>query len=301
MAGEVGGKPLQAPESRTPEIMTSKYHDFQHGHFEGSGSGLQWGISDFRRPAPVVRILLIVNAAVFLLQLIFRRFLGIDLVPIFGLSAQAAIGRFWIWQFVTSMFLHSPQGIFHILFNMLMLWVFGRDVEARLGSRRFLLLYFGSGLVASLCFTIVGILGLQFAPMVGASGAVMGVMVAFAMIYPEALLLAFLMIPIRAKHLVLFLIAIDLLYFVFMTGDSNIAHSAHLGGALFGFLFIRYESRVEQYVRGLEIREKKKAIEEERRVRQRVDHLLDKISKDGIHTLSGKERKFLRDASKKFK
>ena len=204
--------------------------------YGGAGYGGATPFGGAGATPPVVRGLLILNVVVFLLQLIVGKFTSFDYMKYFALNSEYAIGRLWIWQFFTSIFLHSPTGIFHILFNMLMLWMFGREVEARLGSKRFLQFYLGAGAFASLCFAIVAVLGAKFALAVGASGAIFGVMVLFAYLYPEATLLAFFVIPVKAKHLVMFLIAMDLVYFVFMSDSSQVAHSAHLGGALFGFL-----------------------------------------------------------------
>jgi len=275
-------------------------YDFQGGSFRDSGyySDHPFAASQFGRTPPVVRWLILINALVFLVQLIVREFTSFDFTRYFGLSSDLAIGRFWVWQFFTSMFLHSTSGVFHILFNMFALWIFGREVERRFGSRRFLLFYPLAGIFAGLCFVIVGILGASFELAVGASGAIMGVMVVFACLYPDATLLAFLLVPVKAKHLILFLIAIDLIYFVFMADSSQVAHSAHLGGALFGFLYFRYEPRLRAYLQSLEEREARRARQNEREVREKVDRLLDKIAAG--ESITPKERKFLGEASKKY-
>ena len=266
--------------------------------YGGAGYGGATPFGGAGATPPVVRGLLILNVVVFLLQLIVGKFTSFDYMKYFALNSEYAIGRLWIWQFFTSIFLHSPTGIFHILFNMLMLWMFGREVEARLGSKRFLQFYLGAGAFASLCFAIVAVLGAKFALAVGASGAIFGVMVLFAYLYPEATLLAFFVIPVKAKHLVMFLIAMDLVYFVFMSDSSQVAHSAHLGGALFGFLYWRYEPRFRLFMQNLEARERRKAQEGERDARARVDRLLDKIQAG--ESITPKERKFLDEASKKY-
>ena len=150
------------------------------------------------------------------------------------------------YQIVTHMFMHADLG--HLAFNMLTLFFLGTWVERVWGTRRFVFFYLFSGLGAALTHLLfmyyeVNYLGVTSAiniPVLGASGAVYGVLVAFAVLFPNhRLMLLFPPIPIKAKYLALGLIAIDLFSGLSNTG-SNIAHFAHLGGALFGYLLIRY-------------------------------------------------------------
>ena len=150
------------------------------------------------------------------------------------------------YQIVTHMFMHADLG--HLAFNMLTLFFLGTWVERVWGTKRFVFFYLFSGLGAALTHLLfmyyeVNYLGVTSAiniPVLGASGAVYGVLVAFAVLFPNhRLMLLFPPIPIKAKYLALGLIAIDLFSGLSNTG-SNIAHFAHLGGALFGYLLIRY-------------------------------------------------------------
>lgn len=262
------------------------------------GGGFSFGAPGGGGTPPGVKGLVIANIVVYFLQLVLGRFTTFDYGYYFALNTELAIDRFWVWQFVTSMFLHHPERLFHVIFNMFALWMFGREVEARLGTRRFLVFYFLAGMFAALCFAVVGVLGARFALMVGASGAVMGVLVLFAIYFPEATLLAFFVIPVKAKHLVMFVIVIDLVYFVFLSDSSQVAHSAHLGGALFGWLYHRYHGRVEQYLASVDAKEQRRAKENERDVRAEVDRLLDKIAAG--ESITPKERRFLGKASRKY-
>lgn len=205
---------------------------------------------------PVVKNLLIINGLVFLAQLVFRMqasgSLGIieewfALWPL-GLPREESLpdgfGRFWPWQIVTTAFLHGD--FFHLLFNMFGLWMFGGVVEQTLGSRRFLTLYAVCVLGASLLqlgvvsYPVMTDVPGSYFPTVGASGGVLGVLAAFAVLYPnQPIFLLFLPIPIPAKWFVLGYAAIDL-FGGFGFSNSNIAHFAHLGGMLAGFLMIQY-------------------------------------------------------------
>ena len=187
-----------------------------------------------------------------------KHLLIINILMYFGTVAFMGDNRFLLamyypssdffkpYQIVSHMFMHADLG--HLAFNMLTLFFLGTWVERVWGMRRFLFFYLFAGLGAALTHLIfmyyeVNYLGATSAiniPVLGASGAVYGVLVAFAVLFPNhRLMLLFPPIPIKAKYLALGLIAIDLFSGLSNTG-SNIAHFAHLGGALFGYLLIRY-------------------------------------------------------------
>lgn len=209
---------------------------------------------------PITKNLLIINVLVYLAQLVFERY-GVDLTNLFGLHFILA-SDFKIWQLVTYMFLHG--GIFHLFFNMFSLWMFGRIIEQVFGPKRFLLFYFvcgvGAGLMQELFqFGQYGVQGLAAYEMVsidgylmpkdmylnlwttiGASGACYGVLLAFGMTFPnERIMLLIPPIPLKAKYFVIGYAAIEL-FSAFSSGGGNIAHFAHLGGMLFGWLLILY-------------------------------------------------------------
>ena len=156
------------------------------------------------------------------------------------------------WQIITHMFMHAPLegggGIMHILFNMLTLWSFGPVLEQVLKEKKFLILYFLSGIGAYLLniawnyFEItqgVNIAIIENTPMMGASGAIFGVVAAFATLFPDAkLMFMFIPFPIKAKILLPITIVVSL-YLGFSGNMSGIAHFAHIGGALVGFLLAR--------------------------------------------------------------
>ena len=190
----------------------------------------------------VTRNLLYVNIIMYVATLINEDFMVGTFAMFFPTSPY-----FRWWQPLTHMFMHG--GFWHIFFNMYTLVMFGMVVERVLGTRKYLIFYFVTGLGAAALHTGVQWLeltymgagaGILYTPMVGASGAIFGVLVAFAMLYPEArLTLIFPPVTLDAKWWVLIFIGIDLVTGI--TGTAmGIAHFAHLGGALFGWLLIRY-------------------------------------------------------------
>jgi membrane associated rhomboid family serine protease len=185
---------------------------------------------------PGVKWLLIVNTVIFVLTYLCPVQLQRQIVLVLALSAEAAVRNLFVWQLVTYMFLHA--GIGHVLFNMLTLWFFGTQLERDWGTRRFLKYYFYCGIAAGVCVLVVNILlGYWGTVTLGASGAIFGVLVAFAVMYPDQLVLMYFLFPIKAKYLVMIYVAIELLFtFGPNTGVSTIAH---LGGAGFGFVYLK--------------------------------------------------------------
>jgi membrane associated rhomboid family serine protease len=140
----------------------------------------------------------------------------------------------FLWQVVTYMFLHG--GFFHILLNMFALWMFGSDLERVWGTRRFIIYYFFTGIGAGLMTVLLTPHG--SVPTIGASGAVYGILLAYALLFPERRVLLYFLIPIPVRIFVLMFGGIELLNAITQPGDS-IAHVAHLGGLAFGWIFMR--------------------------------------------------------------
>ena len=213
------------------------------------------------RNIPIVtKNLLIINILVFIATYVVRG-LNIDLNDILGLHFFLA-SDFRIWQFFTYMFMHG--GFTHILMNMFMLWMFGMVVENVWGPRKFLFYYIVCGVGAGLCqelaqygtYLVEGLanfesvkIGTTVLPMdvylnmmntVGASGAIYGVLLAFGMLFPEERMFIIpIPIPIKAKWIVMGSIVVEL-FSAIGTSNDGVAHLAHLGGMLFGFILIRY-------------------------------------------------------------
>lgn len=245
---------------------------------------------------PAVKKLIIVTVAVFFFQAI-AGLSGLSLVGLFGLVPAFVSKKLMIWQLFTYMFLHG--GPYHLLFNMLALWMFGGDVEAEWGSKKFLFYYFYTGVGAALLTLIVS--PSSYVATIGASGAIYGLLVAFAMLFPNRQILVFFLFPMKAKHFVIIFGVIEFYFTMSYVGDG-VARFAHLGGMLFGYIFIKNESALREYWRRLlhQRREMsiRKSIEREMRrqdyIKREIDPILDKISKFGMGSLSRRERRILK-------
>jgi len=185
---------------------------------------------------PAVRALIILNVAGYLLPLVVPALsLWLGLVP------ALVVERWWIWQPVSYMFLHG--GLFHLLFNMLALWMFGVDLERSWGTRFFARFYFVAGIGAALTTLLMSLLPFGFAESlyasvtVGASGAIYGLLVAFAMMYPHRPIYLYMLFPIPARIFVLIIGAISFFSSITETG-GGVAHAAHLGGLVAGYLYL---------------------------------------------------------------
>lgn len=193
----------------------------------------------------VTKNLIILNAVVFL-----ATSLNGGLLPILGLYSIFD-ERFHPYQLVTHLFTHA--NLMHIFFNMFTLYMFGRVLENVLGPKRFAMLYFATGLGAVLLNVFLDFLQLQgiinfntdvnFSFSIGASGAVYGIMVAFAMLFPNTELLIYFIVPLKAKVFIPLLILAEIYMEVSRSPGDNVGHAAHLGGALIGFIVIKIWSK----------------------------------------------------------
>lgn len=214
---------------------------------------------------------------------------------LFWLYPPDAIGKFWIWQLVTYIFLHSLTDPWHLIFNMLVLWMFGSEVEKIMGTRRFVSLYFSAGIFAGICCCIFT----PDSPILGASGAIFAIEVAFAMYFPNSILI-FYFFPIKAKYLVMLFAAFTIINCI-VPKSGNVAYFAHLGGLLYGFLYVKYSYRVNEFFRTWMIQRQNNEIEQKEHLQQRVDKILEKVHREGMASLTRKERAFLNNASKLYR
>ncbi|MDR2618540.1 MAG: rhomboid family intramembrane serine protease [Treponema sp.] len=195
-------------------------------------------MSFLRRPFPyrqynAVLVLIGINILVYLGELFLRR---LDLTFYLSMIPIAA-ARGWIWQFATYMFVHDPRSLSHILFNMLALFIFGSRVEARIGSLEFLLYYFLTGILAGVfSFLVYWFSGSPTVFLMGASGAIFAVQLAYAVLFPEAVLFLWGILPLKAPVMVLGFTVVEIVLMV--TGlAGNVAHFTHLAGFAFGWLY----------------------------------------------------------------
>lgn len=211
-----------------------------------------------------------------------------------------------VWQVLTYGFVHDLGGFGHILFNSLTLFFFGAMLERSLGSNRFLVCYFGALLAGGVLHVLLTLTGLFGGVVVGASGAIMGVVVAAAVLFPRAQVL-FIFVPLPLWVMAGVLVAIDLMSFTRM--GSGVAHDVHLAGALFGFLYIKrgwYHRETPNFAdMPAELAAKRAERKEAKAADQRkadeacLDQLLERINRDGLNSLSDAEKAFLNKMSKR--
>ena len=184
---------------------------------------------------PAVKHLLIINILCYLAYYVLASRHIIDLNMVCGIWSLQT-GNFHLWQPLTYMFMHGSFD--HLFFNMFSLWMFGTTLENYWGTRRFLFYYLVCGIGAGLLNMLVPGVHLS----VGASGAVYALLLAFGMLFPNEYIYLYFLVPIKTKWFIIGMIAIEILEGVFRSNDG-IAHFAHLGGMLIGFLLILYWRR----------------------------------------------------------
>lgn len=255
--------------------------------------------------------LIIVNVVVFILNSILAgssRGTSFSPEALGNLNIGQAVEGFQVWRFVTYQFLHGD--FFHILFNMLILYFFGRYVEGHLGSKRFLAFYLICGCFAGLVFVVLGYVpGLlhvsKDTKLVGASGSVFGVLIAYAAMAPNQVVNLWGVIPMTMRTLAYGLLGIAVFSIVVGSGNAG-GEAAHLGGAVMGFILIHnakwlgFADRVNvNAVKPSVLKNKAKQSAWNKKLKSRedqereVDRILAKVNAKGLHSLSSKEKKIL--------
>jgi membrane associated rhomboid family serine protease len=190
------------------------------------------------RITPGVKYLLFVCVAVFLLQSIATR----HILLYFGLIPFLVWKKYFLWQLVTYIFLHGS--LFHLIFNLFALWMFGCQLERQWGTKNFLKYFFVTGIGAGISYALVR--PDQLGPVIGASGAIYGILLAYGMIFPNKMIYVWFLFPIRAKYFVIIFGVIELYASIAGTG-GGIAHIAHLGGMVFGYIYINYARILKRF------------------------------------------------------
>jgi len=200
--------------------------------------------------SPIVKALIIINGAVWFSLVIFLQGLFLEKNYVFyflGLVPSQIFDSFWLWQLVTYMFVHSDR-VFHLLFNMFALWMFGSELEKFWGSKFFLSYYLicgvGVGLIYILCLKLIPLfypLNPLYAsvPMVGASGAIFGILFAYGLIFSERIILFMFLFPMKALHFTLLIGMIEFVNLINNGMGSSVSHLSHLSGFVVGFLFLQ--------------------------------------------------------------
>ncbi|MDR3609326.1 MAG: rhomboid family intramembrane serine protease [Ignavibacteriaceae bacterium] len=295
-------------------------------YYKPSGFG---GFSFF---PPVIKNLLIINGVVFIITLLMEQLIFNGMPGTYIVNKWLALNpigegyNFQVWQLVTYQFIHA--NFTHILFNMFGLWMFGMEIENIWGSRKFLYFYLLCGVVAGLFnLFLTPLLGAPPAVTVGASGAIYGVLVAFGLFFPNRYIFLYFFIPVKAKYLIGFFVILE---FFMVNSGGNVAHLAHLGGAITGLIYILLDSKSDIALKGMFRRnafrqntqinpfgkmpnpfKKKPDVDEadyydlengtKNITQAEIDEILDKISRSGYQNLTDHEKKILFEASKKMK
>jgi membrane associated rhomboid family serine protease len=289
--------------------MGLENRDYLRDDFEGGPGGLS-----FSGSSAIVKVIA-ATVAVFILQVLFTRAAGGSAVTQWlRLTADDLFLRGQIWRLLTYAFCHDPQNLFHIIFNMMALYSIGALLLNLVGQREFLWFYLTSAVFSGICSVVFYALMKQNVAIVGASGAVNAVFCAVAMHYPRQRLLLMGVIPIEMRWLLAAFIAFDTLPMI--TGWSSgarIAHAAHLGGLLFGFLYVRWNmqltrgwDRIAGRVAGKRRNKGKLKLfsppaTTESNLDAQIDPILDKIAREGEASLTTRERNILMQASRKLK
>jgi membrane associated rhomboid family serine protease len=284
------------------------------------GGGLLGGV------APICKWLIAINVAVFVLQLMTDDPLtgrgGIT--EWFMLSPSGVVRRFEIWRLLTYAFCHATD-IWHILGNMFFLWLCGSQVEPIYGPREFLRFYLTAAILSGLGYLGFALMMGRDAPSLGASGAVMAVAMLCAIYYPSMKILVMFVLPIEMRWLVAIYVVYDLYPVLRELGGArsldHVAHSAHLAGLLYGYLYKRFDLRYSRLLAGWSWPKMKRMVRtatarrpEDVRLynppeeaapspdlKVRVDEILAKISAQGESSLTDSEREILKEASRRFK
>ena len=269
---------------------------------------------------PVVRMLMIATAIIFVLQILVSRLAGPGwFITLFGLSHETLFREGMVWQLFTYLFLHD--GFFHLFFNLLSLWMFGGELEEKWGSAAFLKYYLASGIGAGLCIAAMNYYtynqyGNVFT--IGSSGAIYGVFLAYAMLWPHRTVYLYFLFPVKIRTLLLIFGSIEFLGTISSaTGTGGgVSHIGHLGGILAGFILMRtypvygYASSkkpagpsgglISRIKKKIRLRSTSERIQTRIKAKQIIDETLAKIAREGMNSLTTEERKRLEWARKNY-
>jgi membrane associated rhomboid family serine protease len=274
------------------------YADGEPG--DGPLQGMTVGLP---RVSKVVKWLLIINAVAFVLQLVVEKNYHIPISYWFGVT----VGGFWqIWRYVTFQFLHNTSTPWHIVMNMLGLYILGTPLERSWGSRRFLRFYLSCGAAAGLMYVIVGVAqSIPDIPLIGASGGVYGIILACAVLFPHfRIIFLFFPVPIRLAAIIIFGGMIVMLLSDFssdvLTG-SFWSDVAHLGGAVMAAMWLwvipRFGGMGKDAIRRANHGAWQRKMQRRQAEQADIDRILDKIRVEGLASLTRKEKHTLKQAT----
>lgn len=245
---------------------------------------------------PVVKWLLISNIGIFLAAVLIRP-LGVFLYTWFQLDATTVGRALQPWRLISYQFLHAPDYVFHIFVNMLGLFFLGPTLERHWGSRKFLPFYLGCGVAGGLFYLLlVAVKFLTPGVMVGASGAILGMLAACAILFPQFVVILFIF-PVPIRLAAIGLTAVYLLILITKGGNAG-GHAAHLAGMAAGAAYVYSQSWRHKYTPKIRTRRWEKQVTAQRDLQAEVDHILKKVHDSGIQSLTRKEKSTLKEATK---
>jgi membrane associated rhomboid family serine protease len=270
--------------------------DYTQADFQSQHHYMPQMRMNFPKLTPVVKWLLITNITIYVVAVLTS--LGPFLYEWFQLDTKSTGRFFQLWRLVSYQFLHDPTNIFHIIFNMICLYFLGPTLERHWGSKKFLIFYLGCGIAGGLFYMLTVAIGFLSANvMIGASGAVLGLLSACAILFPQFVVILFIFpVPIRLAA-VIFTIGY---LFIFVTRGNNAGgHACHLAGMAAGAVYVLSGSwRNKIKVKTTAGHRWQKKMAQQRNLQIELDRILDKVHKYGIHSLTSKEKKTLKQATK---
>ncbi len=262
----------------------------------------------FRGLPPVVKWLLIINFAVFMIgALVFPPLkdhpLGMNFIESHFAVHPATTGMaLQIWRLISYQFLHA--NVFHLVFNLMVLYFMGPFAERAWGSRAFLKFYLIAGAVGGFVYTLLVLLHIlplepnqPILPMVGASGAIYGVVAAIAVMYPRMKVLVWGIIPMTMVWLVILIVILSLLNIA--SGKNTGGEAAHLTGLAVGFLYVTFKPWLTRFRMERSRGAWTQKMQQQQRFQQEVDRILEKVHREGINSLSEREKNILREATQR--
>ena len=251
----------------------------------------------FPRPTPVVKWLLIVNIVVFLSGFLIPQF-GVFLLDWFAVWPKDLGTSLQIWRLITYQFLHGGLG--HIFWNMFILFFFGPMLERFWSSKKFLTFYLICGAMGGILYPLLAHIGwLGVAHLIGASGSILGMLAAAAILFPSMIVYLFGIFPIRMSVLAIILAVMSILSVLRPDVSANAGgDAAHLGGMVAGAVYVISEKWRRKLKMRVQTTIWERKITEHRDLRLEVDRILQKVHDHGLHSLTYKEKKVLKQATK---
>lgn len=271
--------------------------DYTHDNYRGSGSGGMRIGSMFQPPTYIVKWLLIINFAIFIPMFMIEG-LGNGIPQIFAVSTETVGTSLQIWRIITYQFLHDTLDLWHILNNMIILYCFGPMVEHVWGSKKFLKFYLICGAAGGLLYTLLANIGLMpLGMLVGASGAIFGVLAAAALLFPRRLVYIMGLIPITIWLLAVIAGVVSFLFM--MKGVNTGGQLAHLAGMAVGVAYVLWKPWQQKIKINTQQGAWERKVQNEKNFHTEVDRILGKVQAQGINSLTRKEKQILQQATKR--